>query len=1000
MRDDKFLQQVANYYIGCKSPEDFADIIFICPNKRSAMFLKSYTQQRVKGEAVLMPRFTTFGKFISRRAVLPEGSRNDRLFTLYTAYRKVLKRHGRTDQAKDFDKFIFWGDMILSDFDTIDSSLASAGQLYKNLHDLRGMTADFLTNRQKQVIRDIWGDTSMTGYVDTFWMHTDERDSDGNEKQVTRKFIALWEILGEVYDTFVNDMTARGLTTKGMQARMAVEQVESEAADSLRRNTFVFVGQSDLTTAEVCIMKRLKEVGAAEFIWDLPQQVFETAGANRAAIMIRNLARKFPMPDDFTLQQIDTKPEIDIIGVASGVGQAKEAASIISKLKSAGQLDTPEQLINTAVVLPEPSLLIPLMTALPASLDKINITMSLPASATTFATLLRVIIALQRNCRRRSDGRHTFFFKDVLEVLQHPHINVIAPGEAETIRTEIRKQRLYNLDSDELVKGHPALSYIFKCIGEDASAKETYLYLKDLIEGLAADILRVSDPEQPKPWEVSLLERYGVELDRLYQNIIDYGIEMHESTFIMLFERILCTDPLTLTGTPLQGLQIMGVLETRALDFDNIIYLSMNERTFPRRDYVRTMIPNNLRRGYGLPPIEHNESFYSYYFFRSLCRARRVTLVYDSRPGRRGGGEISRYISQLMYLSTGYKMRHYATTSTALPPEKREISIVKTPEVMRELMQLQNPGKIRLSASALKSYMKCPLQFYLQYIKGMRESTDPEGYLDAATMGNILHHAIRLIYKPYEGHFVNHKTISNILESDVIEKEVERQIFEQGYHTSKSKNIHEANVEAQMAHDTISRQIRYMFEAELKKYCSANDPEIGFTYIEGEHDVVDKMWQVMPGLEVNFRMQIDRIDRIDNDTLRFIDYKTGTDGLTVGNSIDNLFSGEHSHTGIFQLLLYAEAYNDMVEPGQRIELSLYSLRNIAKTGVIDSLKFNKKPMEPYPALSPIFRPKLNAMIAEIFNPDIPLTQAASTDNCMFCNFRQLCGREEKDDTKF
>ncbi|MDE6288867.1 MAG: hypothetical protein K2M00_08805, partial [Muribaculaceae bacterium] len=523
MKQHTFLQQIADYYLAKTADNDLADIIFILPNKRSAIFLKSYIKAGLKGEFCFMPHFTTFGKFIARRSGLRESSRNDRLFILYHAYRKVLAAHGRDAQTKDFDKFIFWGDMILSDFDTIDSSLASAGQLYRNLHDLRMITADYLTDDQKNIIREIWGETSMTESVETFWLHTGHGED--RSKPMTRRFLALWQILGEVYEQFVHDITEAGLSTSGIQARRAVEVVKNESPEDLRRNRYVFVGHSDLTTAEIHIMQRLKDIGAADFFWDTAGAGFrDKTVADDVFGIIKRLEKRFPAPDDFTLEEIKTTPEIEIIGIASAVGQAKHAANIISDWADTGIID-PMNAIDTAVVLPDQKLLMPMVLGLPEKVKTLNVSMTVPYSSTTFATLLRIIISLQMRARKRSSGEYTFFYRDVLEVLQHPHINLIAQKEADKIRREINRKRLYNIDASYLVNAHPSLAYIFEPVGKDAVVEDVYGYTARMLAGLRRDIASsINSTAERKSHEIEVLDCYRLRLEELYGNIKRYNI--------------------------------------------------------------------------------------------------------------------------------------------------------------------------------------------------------------------------------------------------------------------------------------------------------------------------------------------------------------------------------------------------------------------------------------------------------------------------------------------
>lgn len=984
----KFLEQVADYYVcKLKSTEDLADYIFIMPNKRSALFLKRNIQERLPRGTNFMPRLTTFGKFLSRRSPLIDASHDDKLFTLYNCYRKVLEHHGHPEQAKDFDKFIFWGDMILSDFDDINCSLADAGKLYKNLNNLKSITADYLTDVQKKVIRDIWGDTPMTEMIDSFWFHTGHGND--HEQPIKRKFLALWQILSEVYDEFVTSMRSRNLGTKGLIAIDAVKTIKNESIEELHKQKYVFVGHSELTTAEIAIMSRLQSAGVADFFWDIASPIFQGNNPSKVVRIIKNLTKQFPMPDDFHLEVVKNVPQVEIIGFSSSIGQSKYAANILSEWYNENLIKGIDS-INTAAIVPQQSLLTPLLLGLNENIDKINVTMSVPYSTTTFATLLRLIVALQMRAQKRANGTKTFFYQDVLEVLQHPHIQLIAGSTAEKIRQSINRDNLYNINADDLTNSIPELNYIFRTINNTTDIDDTYNYVSELIKGLQSQLKPIAESRGAiQTMEIEILEAINKSVEELYINIKRYDIQMHESTFLILFEKILNSASLNLNGTPLNGLQIMGVLETRCLDFDNLIIMSMNERTFPRRDYVKTMIPNALRRGYGLPSIEQAESYYSYYFFRAITRAKRAVLFYDSRQGIRGGGEMSRYLSQLIYLYDKGNIHHLAVDCNSVQGGLRKIEVPKTAKVLRELEAFKREGGPKISASALKTYMNCPLQFYLQYVKGIREEDQPKGFITTAMIGDIFHHSMLELYRPYEGCEITTNTIEHILKGEQIEQIVKNEAIKILYNPKKIKaELPQLSMEAKLITEITSRQIRHVLKAEIDAYCKDG----GFTYIKGEYDIKNQQWQVTPDLKINFRMQIDRIDQLCTGHLRFIDYKTGTDSNTIGQKITNLFNRDHTRQGIFQLLLYAEAYNDMMMTKNEVTPIIEAPRLIMKDGVIKDITFKSKPLKRCSEISSEFRPLINELITNIFDDVTPFNQCEGTESCQFCKFKPMCGK--------
>lgn len=986
MKNDKFLETVARWLTGqLAAGDDLADITVVCPNRRSTMFLKLYLQRCLSGGApVLMPRFVTFQAFAERRAGrAASGAVPDRweaLLTLYDSYRRVMQR--RDIEIGPFDRFIFWGELLLSDFDDIDRSMADAAEVYTNLRRLHEIRADYLTDAQREVAALLWGDSAsaaMAGGADRFWLHTGL----GSEGSVSDGFVALWEVSGELYDEYRATLQRRGLATGGMQLRAVAEALREAGPQAIRdeRRRYVFVGHGHMSVAEAAILDTLWNAGVAVCLWDTAP-IDEVRSARRdlprGLQTVERLSRRYPAPPGFD-GSAGRRPDrtIDILGVPSAAGVAKVAGSVLAKLANDGALSG-DKAISTAVVVPDTSLLMPLMLALPSGVGAVNVTMALPAASTTVATLLGAVTGMQARSRRHH-GLCTFFYKDVLDVLAHPHIRLIGADDAERLRSAIMRGGLYNVEADNLVSRAPALAFLF---AQADNAGDPCGYVHGLLGGLRAGLKAAGGTDSA--FEIDLIDRLDLKVSRLAELLAYYNVEIGALTVLSIFERLLQGEILPLTGTPLRGLQIMGFLETRALDFDNIIYISMNDRTIPGRDTLRTMIPAALRRAYGLPPVDSAENIAEYNFYRSIARAASVTLIYDSRPAGKGIGEMSRYITQLLYGGTP-AVSHHIIDLNGEQPSSRVISVAKTPQVMAELEAFRRPGGLNLSASALKSYMQCPLSFYLKYVKGYRDEDQPAEYMSPAMTGDIFHQAMCELYKPWRGREVTAAVIDGLLSGDTIRRALLERMAKVRFNRDEIIPFDSLPAEARLIVSQLELQLRGMLEAERKAYCNPS-----FVYVDGEHDVI-RPWTVCDGLTVNLRMQIDRIDRTGG-TLRFIDYKTGKDDCTTGKTVDNLFGADHSRHAIFQLLLYCEAYDDLIGHGVTIMPSLHILRDIMTEGIIRPITYNGRPMEPYPALKSEFRPRLNALISSIFDDHTPFSQAEGTDACKYCSFLTMCGR--------
>lgn len=989
-----FLRSVAAFYAGDGRNGRPADsLVYVLPNKRSAMFLKKYVRESVEGVA-LMPRFMTMRNFVSLFSPYPEASQRELLFVLYEAYRRAMREHGREDGIREFDSFIFWGDMMLSDFDDIDRSLVNAAELFKNLRDIKEIQADYLDEDQKDVIRRVWGESRMTADIDRFWMHIGPEDDDTGE--LASKFVYLWEILADVYRNFNALLAERKLSSPGAQYRAALDALRGlDVVDFGADTHYVFVGFNDLSTSETLIFERLRRLGAASFFWDTaPLSLSEGAPTDARPKPLQRLAelvRNFPMPEGYEVPLPVTRPKIQVFAVPSNIGQAKAAGRILSGWAAEKLIDTDNPL-NTTVVLPDQSLLLPSLLSIPEDIKAVNISMGLSYRSTTFATLFHSIISMQLRARVIHGETH-FFYEDVCAVLSHPHIRQVVADEADSIMREIDSNKMYNIAAKKLVGDAPGMKALFNPVRDLASVADVVAYLLTLFDWLAARLDAVASEHGAHSFEVDAIRYFREEVEKLAELSDTYGVTMSERTFLHLFERIFSTRGLTVNGTPLKGLQMLGVLETRALDFDNVIILSMNERVFPRRQYTRTMIPNSLRSGFGLPDFESLEWTYAYCFYRLITRARNVVLFYDSRVDGQGYGEVSRYISQMRYLMPSLNVGMSSVSYMSQSGSHKGIVLKKTPEIMRELDNFRAGGSQRLSASALKTYKACPVRFYLEYVKRMRSDDELVDYTTSSQFGTAVHNTVQVVYAAYKNSLITADVIDRWLDpaNTLIDRAARRSYIAERYPKVTDFDAFGLNFEGDMAVGIIASIARANLRAERDFYCRDG---ASFTFIENEAKTNDA-WHIDDGLDVNFYMSVDRVDRIDGTKLRFIDFKTGGDELSAGG-IDILFKREQSEKdGIFQLFTYCEAYLGIVDPDADIQPVLHSMRKLSAGEPLVPLTVNRRPVDSYLAYRDEFRPQLKEFIKEIFDPDVDFCQSENSDACRFCAFRTLCGRVAK-----
>lgn len=986
-----FLRQVAAHI--SESGRDLSNTSIIFPNRRSALFFNRCLRERMTGPT-FMPRMMSISYFTQQFCDSLLADETQLVMILYKVYCRVLTAHGREQQIPDFDSFCFWGRILLKDFSDIDAYLCNPKDLFRNIKSVREISANYLTDEQKEVMAMLWGKQSVAADSDNFWRHISH---DGDPDGPSARFINLWEILGELYDGFTDELAngQRPLAYSGLQSRRACECIMDMDKEDFNGRRFIFVGFNVLSTARIKIMKRLRDLGIADFYFDNAPALLKGTGAGA---MIDRLVEMFPMPDGFSCDPGPDNKDIEIISCPSAVAQTKAMGRILEDMKECwtdgDNTDISQKLLGSAVVFADESLLMPALYSIPPSVPMINITMGLPFNATPFAGLMSSLISMHlRSYQVR--GVTQYFYKDVTDLLMQPYINLIAPDEASRISKEIFDSRLYNVDASWLVDNFRSLDFIFTPIVDQTDISSIRSYISNLITRFSEAFRRKAGDTGKKYYELEILEGYRKAVEDICRYVELYGIRMHERTFLQMIERTVASGRLNFAGEPLKGLQFMGMMDTRCIDFDNVIMMSMNEKMFPRRNYNPSLIPATLRAAYMLPTREHEEASYAYQFLRLVSRARKTRLLFDSRAGE-SAGEMSRYLSQLIYLHPELNIKVTNLIMERSVEKSESIVIEKTPEVMAELRQFYQGGQKRLSASALKCYMKCPLQFYLQYVRGIRVNEAHMDFIDASSYGSAIHAVVQKIYEPFKNKLVTPRNIDEMLKAEELHGNIERLALESldriYYRRRYASRLNAMPGEGQVTAKIITRYIVEMLRRE-KEYA----PFVFLGAEVGEREAF--VWHINDKYSLNFTMSIDRIDRLakgetdDEDYLRFIDYKTGSDSI-VAPSLDYIFS-DHYSGGIFQLLLYSHAYARNGFKG-KIQPVIYKFMTMATDG-IPPVTFDKEPLLDYRQVDnegDTFYRRFENLIDRIFEDknEFPFVQTPDDNDCTFCPFAQLCDR--------
>lgn len=992
-----FLLQVAREYYSHEL-ESMMDYCFVFPNKRSGTFFRHYLTELAEGHPMFMPGIATIGDVAAEIAGLTEATRIDQLFTLYNEYASLSDV-----DAADFDRFLFWGEMILGDFNDVDRDLVDPDKLFVNLKRYREVSADFLTPEQKEILSRYWGAEFAPTSPDTFWNHLNQEKPSGTEQN----FLRLWEVLAPLYHRFTKALRQRATASQGMMMREAVERLRTIDTSALPYKRYIFVGFNVLSLSELRLFGNLQTRNVADFYWDIASPAFGLRG-NKAARFIHRNAALFPSLYPLEPEQLGL-PEVTVKGIPSAVGEAKAAGAQIEQWIEKKMIKEPANAVDTAVVLPDENLLIPMIHSLPPQVENFNVTMGLPLRATSFASLLSAMVSMQ--LRARGDR---FFWEDVKVLLTHPIIQRVDPQGTSQLMHVINDRRLYMVDTALATAKAPAIAWMFgRAIGRDGEIQGVYDYFYTALGSLLA-ALEKALPPRPKagkgekapeqtPGEVAQnVEVYYVRtclgaLEELQAAVERYGMKMTPATYIRMLQQAVTGTTVSLAGEPLKGLQVMGVLETRGLDFTNVVMLSMNERIFPRRHFTRSFIPDTLRRAYGMSTDDWQETIYAYYFYRLISRAERLTLIYDARSSGGRSSEMSRYIAQMLYLFPGLKVTHTLDSFAIGVPDVPEIKVEKTDEIMEKINEYRVGGPRALSPSSINEYINCPLSFYIKHIEGINLEDEVTDYMDSALYGTILHKVMERIFKDLRDDAPEVKVTDAMLDR-VMAKEnpyLDQLITEcinVFFNNLPKGTLTKLTGEAEVMGKVMLHFVTLMLKEE-KKWTP-------FDFIDAEYKKPKRL-EITDDLKVNISMSIDRVDRVfpqgkygepTAGKIRVIDYKTGID-KTSFSTMDQLFDNslDGRRKAMVQMLFYCNAYAREERYEGPIQPMIYKFSTIATQGIQPIMR-GREPLLDYRDVNEEYLRGLASALSSLFDPSVPFVQAPNEHNCKFCSFKTICRR--------
>lgn len=941
---------------------NLAHTAVVFPNKRAGLFFNEYLAQE-SDSPIWSPAYVSISELFRSLSPWEVGDPVKLVCELYKIFRR------ETQSTETLDDFYFWGEMLISDFDDADKNRVDTDKLFSNLQDLRNIMDDytFIDDEQEEAIRQFFQNFSI------------ERRT-----ALKERFISLWNVLGNIYKGFRESLASQNIAYEGMMYRHVIEHLD---VDKLPYEKYIFVGFNVLNKVEHTLFTQLKDAGKAVFYWDYDEFYMKEnrqAVTHEAGEFIRRNLRNFPSPLSGELFKNLSKPkEVHYIASSTENAQARYLPQWIRN-----NLTTPEK--ETAVVLCNEALLQPVLHSLPAEVKHVNITMGFPLSQTPVYSFLIALLELHTHGFNFKSGRYTF--QSVVTLLKHPYTRQLT-GQAELLEKELtRNNRFYPLPG-ELGKDE-FLTRLFTPLSGNLNL---CIRLSETLQQVAsiyqANTSGTEDTDAfNQLYRESLFKAYTT-INRFRTLIEEDELTVQSETFRRLLVKVLSATNIPFHGEPAIGMQVMGVLETRNLDFRHLVLLSVNEGQLPKSGGDSSFIPYNLRKAFGMTTIEHKIAVYAYYFYRLLQRAERITLMYNTSSDGLNRGEWSRFMLQFL-IEWPHPITRQFLEAGQSPQGTSPITVEKTPDVMRRMQSLfdvrANP-KAKFSPSALNYYLDCPLKFYYRYVAGLSAPDEVSAEIDSATFGSIFHYAAEHIYKDLTTHgkVINKEALETLLRNEVKLQDYVDTAFKKLFFNVPQNEKPEYNGVQLINSAVIARYLKQLLQNDLR-YAP-------FTFIASEMEVDEPIDIQTPKGVIKSRIGgiIDRMDSKDG-TLRIVDYKTGGDADTPPH-VESLFIPDKKRSNyVFQTFLYA-AIMCRKQPTMKIAPALLYIHRAATETYSPVIQMGesrkpKEAVEDFSKYEKEYRERLQGLLEEIFNPEKSFTQTEIIEKCTYCDFKALCKR--------
>tara|TARA_R110000796_G_scaffold183498_2_gene299938 strand:+ start:6884 stop:9613 length:2730 start_codon:yes stop_codon:yes gene_type:complete len=903
-----FIEDVVHEVV--KKNSTISNIVFVLPSKRAGTFLRN-SLSKIINETSFAPEIYSIENFIETISGLTYATNTEQLFSLYNSYLK-------TSKEKDKDSFLTfskWGQTILQDFNEIDRYLVHTDTIFAHLSAVQELNT-YLESEKTKLIED---------------------------------YIKFWNNLDDLYHHFNESLAQKGLSTQGFAYRIANTKIEAYLSQNTTKN-FIFIGFNALNKAEENIIQTILNSPNSEIYWDI-DSYFLNDTIHDASYFIRQHQKNWNYFSKHLLNGVSdnylSSKEIKIVGVPKNVSQAKYVGNLLEEISK----ENSSILKNTALVLGDENLLNPILNAIPEKVAPINITMGYPLNKTPLAGLFTLYFELWFT--KEENG---WFYQHLLNILSHPYIQLFLESKEENnatfISNKIKARNWIYIKSQQLYTLLPNQKHIVETLFSDKSFSPLS-FITNCLEII--NILKNKFQATESNLELEYLYRFHTLFNQLYTLVQEHSFITDIKSLQSIYKELISTETLDFQGEPLQGTQIMGMLESRNLDFETVIITSVNEGILPSGKSNNSFIPFDIKKIYGLPTYKEKDAVYTYHFYRLLQRAKNIYLIYNTEPNVLEGNEKSRLITQMLTDDAIANNIIQITASSLVKPTTNSLEII--PKNKQLLEEIKNIGIKGFSPTSLTNYIRNPIDFYKKNILKINDTNEVEESVAANTFGTIVHDSLEELYQPFIGQYLNKELleslstkIGKVVKSNFIKTYADGDI-------TRGKNLIAYNVIVRYIENFIALEIK-----ELEKH------QIKIIALEQSMEVLIEV-PTIP-YPVKIKGKLDRIDEVDGVT-RIVDYKTGKVEIKNVKIIawEELIT-TYDKSKAFQLLCYALLFNAKA-PIDTIKAGILSFKNL-NSGILNFNYLKSEEINQSTLLE--FKSVLIALIQEIFNPEIPFEE--------------------------